>query len=101
MLDDISMPNQSMTMSNLSHMSTSPFRGGGTTPGRGNFMQYSNPHSQSGTQLNTPTAQQNVPISQGLMTQSAKKLGIENLANEGTHSSIAQKIQEKTKKQIY
>ena len=34
MLDDISMPNQSMTMSNLSQISQSPFRGGGATPSR-------------------------------------------------------------------
>jgi len=35
MLDGISMPNQSMTMSNLSQISQSPFRAGGTTPSRG------------------------------------------------------------------
>lgn len=34
LLDDISQPNQSMSMSNLSHISQSPFRGGNTTPGR-------------------------------------------------------------------
>ena len=34
MLDDISMPNQSMTISNLSMISQSPFRGG-LTPTRG------------------------------------------------------------------
>ena len=33
LLDDISLPNQSMSMSNLSHISQSPFRpGGSTTP---------------------------------------------------------------------
>ena len=34
LLDDISQPNQSMSMSNLSQISASPYRGGNATPTR-------------------------------------------------------------------
>jgi len=48
MLDDISMPNQSMTMSNLSAISQSPFRGG-ATPTRGAAFNFGAPSVNNGT----------------------------------------------------
>ena len=57
MLDDISLPNQSMTMSNLSQISQSPFRG--TTPSRGGGTfqvgNFGGTQTQSTSSLNLDT----------------------------------------------
>ena len=48
LIDDISMPNQSMTMSNLSAISQSPFRGG-IKSNRGGGFNFGAPSSNNGT----------------------------------------------------
>lgn len=78
LLDDISQPNQSMSMSNLSHISQSPFRGGNTTPSRNVpplDIALAAPHVGLGN--STQPEQEADGMSDLQLSQSASKMGAE------------------------
>ena len=93
MLDDISMPNQSMTISNLSQISQSPFRGG-LTPTRSFQLQKGGTVSQSELP-DINTIGDVVPLTHALKNQKSKLA--KTYANQtlGVHSSSEEDREER------